>query len=76
MNDGEISRLSSRNPLTQKAHIDLWLANSLLLEKAGLIPAHIEVAGICTYSNPEDFFSARRLGVRSGRILTGILLRE
>lgn len=74
--DGEISRLSCRNPLTHKAHIDLWLANSLLLEKAGLVARNIEVAGICTYSNPEDFFSARRLGVRSGRILTGILLRE
>jgi copper oxidase (laccase) domain-containing protein len=37
---------------------------------------NIEVAGICTYKEYEHFFSARRLGIRSGRILTGILMRN
>lgn len=74
--NGEITHLVSRNSQTGKAHIDLWLANRFLLEKAGLSPRNIEVAGICTYLNVEDFFSARRLGIRSGRILSGIFLRN
>lgn len=40
----------------------------------GVKPEHIEVSGICTYHNNDDFFSARRQGIRSGRILSGILL--
>lgn len=33
-----------------------------------------KASGICTYHNNDDFFSARRQGIRSGRILSGILL--
>lgn len=57
-----------------KWHIDLWEANRLQLLSKGVVPAHIEVSGICTYLQHEDFFSARRLGIRSGRILTGIMM--
>lgn len=65
-----------RNPATQKGHIDLWEANRLQLVEAGLDTNHIEIAGICTYTDHEDYFSARRLGIKSGRILTGIFLRN
>ena len=64
-----------RHPDSQKAHIDLWKANQLQLLEAGLQPVHIEIAGICTYQQVDQFFSARRLGIRSGRILSGIYLR-
>ncbi|MEG2574091.1 MAG: laccase domain-containing protein, partial [Bacteroides sp.] len=37
---------------------------------------HIEQSGICTYVIYEQFFSARRLGIRSGRILSGIMLNR
>ena len=56
----------------EKWHLDLWEANRLQLIAHGVLPEHIEVAGICTYQNYEDFFSARRLGIKSGRILSGI----
>ena len=56
-----------------KWHIDLWEANRLQLLAKGVLPEHIEVAGICTYQEHEHFFSARRLGIRSGRILSGIV---
>ena len=56
----------------EKWHLDLWEANRLQLLAHGVLPEHIEVAGICTYQNHEDFFSARRLGIKSGRILSGI----
>ena len=58
----------------EKWHIDLWEANRLQLVSKGVPAAQIEVSGICTYLQHEDFFSARRLGIRSGRILSGIMI--
>ena len=60
----------------KKWHIDLWGSNRLQLLDAGLLAEHIQVAGICTYDCYDDFFSARRLGIESGRILTAIIIRE
>lgn len=59
-----------------KWHIDLWKANKLQLIESGVANENIELAGICTYKNYKDFFSARRLGIKSGRILSGIMLKE
>lgn len=58
----------------EKWHIDLWETNRQMLLSKGILDKHIEVSGICTYYNNEDFFSARRLGKKSGRILNGIML--
>ena len=58
----------------EKWHLDLWEANRLQLLIQGVLPENMEVAGICTYQQHEDFFSARRLGIQSGRILSGIML--
>lgn len=57
----------------KKWHLDLWEANRMQLLAHGVLPENIEVANICTYQNYEDFFSARRLGIKSGRILSGIM---
>ena len=65
----DMSRIAERHG---KWHLDLWEANRLQLLAQGVLPEHIEVAGICTYQHHEDFFSARRMGIRSGRILSGI----
>lgn len=59
-----------------KWHIDLWEANRLELIAAGVLPDQIEIAGICTYNTNDDFFSARRAGIHSGRMLSGILLKQ
>lgn len=59
----------------EKWHIDLWEANRLQLHAAGILAENIQLAGICTYDHHEDYFSARRLGIASGRILSGILLK-
>lgn len=56
-----------------KWHIDLPECNRSQLSAAGI--SDIRMTGICTYNNSADFFSARRLGVASGRIFTGIILR-
>lgn len=59
----------------EKWHIDLWECNRLQLLGFGVLPENIFVSGICTYTQHTDYFSARRLGVESGRIFTGILMR-
>jgi len=58
-----------------KPHIDLSEANFLDLQNAGCLPERTEISGICTYTDYHNYFSARRLGIRSGRILSGILLK-
>ena len=55
--------------------LNLWRANQQILEKAGILKEHIEIAGICTYTQYDLFFSARRLGIHSGRLLNGIMLK-
>lgn len=59
-----------------KPHIDLWAANVFLLEEAGVALENIQISGICTFQHHDTFFSARRLGINSGRILTGICLKN
>ena len=59
----------------EKWHIDLFACCRLQLEATGIKAENIEESGICTYDNVEDFFSARKLGIASGRILTGIVLK-
>ena len=71
-----LTRVVRKNEKTGKSHIDLWLANELLLEEIGLSKDHIERSELCTYTNKTTFFSARTLGIKSGRILSGIMLKE
>lgn len=74
-NGFDLSRISRRNTETRKQHIDLWEANRLQLLDFGVPSSQIEIAGICTYRQQEEFFSARRLGIASGRILSGIMIQ-
>lgn len=53
-------------------HLDLWEANRWLLEEAGVEVIHI--AGICTYQQCEDFYSARRETIKTGRNINGIMM--
>jgi polyphenol oxidase len=62
---GETDTLIQRNPSTQAAHLDLWAANRLDLERAGV--RQIEVAGISTASHTHEFFSHRAEAGRTGR---------
>ncbi len=59
-----------------KWHIDLWEANRLTLLATGVKADRIQLSGICTYDRVDDFFSARRLGIHSGRIFTAIMMSE
>lgn len=68
------SVVQSANAHRPKPHIDLVAANVFLLEEIGVELEHIQVSGICTYTACNTFFSARRLGINSGRIFSAILL--
>lgn len=68
--------IARRHVQTGKWHLNLWEANRLQLLDCGVPAQQIEIAGICTYGRCGDFFSARRLGVNSGRILSGIMIKE
>jgi len=72
----DMGKISKFNKYTGKYHMDLWEANRLQLIRAGIPSENIEVAGLCTYNHSEDFFSARRLGIQCGRMLSGIILTE
>lgn len=72
----DMTRLSIRKVETGKYHIDLWEANRQQLLDFGVPGRQIETAGICTYIHHEQFFSARRLGIQSGRILSGIQINH
>ena len=57
--------LSEENGTTR---LDLWEANRLQLEAAGLLPARIDMANVCTSCHARTFFSYRAEGPTTGRI--------
>lgn len=59
----------------EKFLFDLWEANKQQLLMAGAHESNIEVIGVCTYSNPEHFYSARLNQGKTGRLASGIFLK-
>lgn len=60
---------------SDKGLLNLWEINKQILLNTGVPENQIEVAEICTYSNPELFYSARRDGVKTGRLASGIIIK-
>ena len=58
----------------QKPHIDLPMCNFLQLTASGVPANQISISQICTFKQQDTYFSARRLGINSGRIFTAIIL--
>ena len=59
----------------EKWHINLPQCNKLQLMAMGVPSERIGMSDICTYKSHDTFFSARRLGINSGRIFTAILMK-
>ena len=57
-----------------KFHFNLWEANRQILLSCGISSQNIEMAGECTFSYRDKFFSARREGTDTGRMVSGIML--
>lgn len=65
----------TKAPNSDKLQLDLWAANRWQLEELGILPEHIEVAGICTFAQADTYFSARKLGIHSGRIASCLMMK-
>lgn len=71
---GDFSACFIPDPEPGKYRLDLTAANRLLLLDAGLLPAHIDEARVCTYCHGEYFFSHRRMGAERGTMSAFITL--
>lgn len=56
-------------------YLDLAGINKIELLECGVKEEHIYDSGICTYCNNPDFFSYRKEGTLSGRMMSVIMLR-
>lgn len=56
------------------AYFDLWEANQTVLLEAGIREENIEVIGLCSFEHADLFYSARRDGSDTGRMVSGIRL--
>lgn len=65
------SQIFSENPL----RVDLVRATEIQLKQAGVLLQNIEMSNICTYSQSDKFFSARKLSIQSGRCFSAIVMR-
>lgn len=61
--------------IPNKFNLDLRKALVEELIKLGIKHNNIEVSNICTYQECDKFFSARKLGIKSGRIFSSVILR-
>ena len=71
----DLGTIMKRHPDTGKAHIDLRAANRDALIAAGIHANNIVTSQHCSRCEHNRFFSARRLGINSGRTFTGIFQR-
>ena len=51
-----------------KYQLDLWQANRIILEEAGVLPEKIQVTDICTCCNPDYLFSHRASQGKRGNL--------
>jgi hypothetical protein len=62
------------NSKTEKWHLNLWEANKQQLISEGIPDENIEISNLCTYTNSDIFYSARKTKGRTGRFASGIML--
>ena len=71
----DLNAIMRSHPDTGKAHIDLRATNRDALIAAGVPAVNIVTSQHCSRCEHDRFFSARRLGINSGRTFTGIIQR-
>jgi YfiH family protein len=62
-------------PVNDRWHLDLWAANARALREAGVEAAQIEIGRLCTACRPDEFYSHRAEGGKTGRFGALIGLR-
>jgi YfiH family protein len=59
-----------------RALFDLWSANRIDLEAAGVAPGRIEIGAVASEAQLEDFYSHRAEGPRTGRFIAAVSLQR
>jgi hypothetical protein len=57
-----------------KYHVNLWEANRQVLLGNGLAEKNIEILGECSFTESSKYFSARKEGIATGRMVSGIMI--
>lgn len=57
-----------------KYQLNLWRANEIIFQEAGLRPEHIQTTDICTHCNPDLLFSHRTCGNERGNLAAFLCL--
>lgn len=55
-------------------HVNLWEANRQVLLENGLSEKNIEIFGECSFTENSKYFSARKEGIATGRMVSGIMI--
>lgn len=55
-------------------HLNLWEANRQVLLENGLAENNIEILGECSFTETSKYFSARKEGIGTGRMVSGIMI--
>ncbi|MCR5754208.1 MAG: polyphenol oxidase family protein, partial [Acetatifactor sp.] len=71
---GEEVCVPGKNP--DKYQLDLWLANLLVLQQAGIPKQNIAVTDICTCHNPDILFSHRASKGKRGNLGAFLMLKK
>lgn len=58
-----------------KYQLNLWKANELVFEKAGILKKHIAVTNVCTHCNSDILFSHRTTGNKRGNLSAFLALK-
>lgn len=69
------SILNTSGLKNNKAKLSVRHAIFEQLVQKGLQPKHIDLFTLCTHSESNDFYSARRDGAKTGRMINGIMLK-
>ena len=66
--DDPVTKYLTGGHADDKFHLDLWQANRIVLEEAGVLSSHIAVTDICTCCNPGMLFSHRASHGKRGNL--------
>ena len=58
-----------------KYQLNLWKANELVFEEAGILKKHIAVTNVCTHCNPDMLVSHRTTGNKRGNLSAFLALK-
>ena len=58
-----------------KFFLDLWAANRLILQEAGVLSENIHISGLCTHCHPRALWSHRSLGKDRGSLAGFMMLK-